>query len=115
MMGQEVCHKHGGNSPQAKAAAKRRLLNMAESALDLLELTIDAGISDLKPARGGKRKDPSMVTVKASTSVLDRAGLGPVKSLDITTDEASESIPIESLSQETLEMIQRDLREWKGE
>ena len=88
---------------------------MSGSALDLLELTLDAGISDLTPRKGKKRGEPSMVGVKASSTVLDRAGLGPVKSIDISTDESQESIPIEALSKQTLKMIQKDLKAWKGE
>lgn len=69
MMGQKVCYKHGGKAPQAIAAARLRLLQLANPAIS----TIHAKT---------KSKDEN-VALKAATAIVDRAGIGPKGSLEL--------------------------------
>lgn len=69
MIGQKVCYKHGGSAPQAIAAARLRLLQLAHPAIS----TIHAKT---------KSKDDT-VALRASTAILDRAGIGPKGSLEL--------------------------------
>ena len=60
--GGTVCPFHGGNSPQVKAKAKMRLLQMVDPAMSVIERCLLAD-SDV----------PHAVALKAATEVLDRA------------------------------------------
>lgn len=68
MIGQEVCRMHGGSSPQAKNAARRRLNALAEPAVSLLSRILEDD-RDLKA--GDKER------IRAAIAVLDRTGHGP--------------------------------------
>ena len=63
MRGQKVCRIHGGSSPQAKAAAKRRLLELVEPAIARLAEEVDGA-------------DMSKDRLKAAEMILDRTGFG---------------------------------------
>lgn len=69
MMGQEVCYIHGGNAPQAIAAARLRLLQLARPAI--------------KNLHDKTKSDDHSVSLRASTAILDRAGIGPKGSLEL--------------------------------
>lgn len=73
MSGQTVCHKHGGAAPQAKRAAKLRLLELVDPAIATL-------------AREMARAENSRDKQAAANSILDRAGYG--RQQQITTDDA---------------------------
>jgi hypothetical protein len=85
VVGARVCRLHGGSAPHVKAAAAKRLLiDHAPKAVERLgELLSDPKDADPCPfcRRGMPRDD--LITVKASTAVLDRAGLGPQSKLEI--------------------------------
>ena len=69
MHGQTICHMHGGKSPQNIRAAKKRLLEMADSAMVALQDALDHG--DHKES------------THAARIVLDRSGLGPTSTIDL--------------------------------
>ncbi len=69
MMGQQVCYKHGGKAPQAIAAARLRLLQLANPAISTIH-------------QKTKSKDET-IALRASTVILDRAGIGPKGSLEL--------------------------------
>ena len=69
MMGQKVCRFHGGSAPKAIAAARLRLLELADPAIKTL--------SDKT------KSDDETVALRASTAILDRAGIGPKGSLEL--------------------------------
>lgn len=69
MLGQKVCYKHGGSAPQAIAAARMRLLQLADPAITTIH-------------NKTKSKDET-VALRASTAILDRAGIGPKGSLEL--------------------------------
>lgn len=85
VVGCRVCRFHGGSAPHVRAAAAKRLLiTHAETAVKRLgELLDDPKDADPCPfcRRGMPRDD--LITVKASTAVLDRAGLGPQSKIEI--------------------------------
>lgn len=64
--GARVCPSHGGNAPQTRAAAERRVLELVGPALAQL-----AAILDTKPATPQEWN----TMLKAIHEVLDRAGL----------------------------------------
>lgn len=69
MMGQKVCWKHGGKAPQAIAAARLRLLQLADPAI--------------KNLHDKTQSDDHRVSLSASKAILDRAGIGPKGSLEL--------------------------------
>jgi hypothetical protein len=75
MMGQTICHMHGGKAPQNIRAAKKRMLEMADGAMVALQDALDHG--DHKES------------TTAARIVLDRAGLGPSSTLDLNEKSGS--------------------------
>ena len=73
MHGQRVCHKHGGAAPQARRAAKLRLMELVDPAIATL------GREMMKAENSRDRQS-------AANSILDRAGYG--RAQQITTDDA---------------------------
>ena len=69
MLGQKICHMHGGKAPQNIRAAKKRMLEMADGAMLALQDAID----------NGDHKE----SVSAARIVLDRSGLGPTSTIDL--------------------------------
>ena len=67
MHGQQVCYRHGGNSPQARAAAQERILGKADAAAKYLADVVE-GTEDATPN----------VRVIAARDLLDRAGVREV-------------------------------------
>lgn len=76
MLGQNICPIHGGKAPQNIRAAKKRLLEMAGTAMLCLQNAMENG--DIKEQ------------TSAATKVLDRAGLGPNITVDITDKKEHE-------------------------
>lgn len=83
MNGQRVCSKHGGSSPQAKAAARLRLAALADPAIETL-------------AREMEHAEEPRDRLAAANSILDRAGYG--RSQHVTTEDARQML-LESLLQ----------------
>lgn len=64
MLGGNVCYHHGGNAPQVKAKAQRRLQQAADALVQrLLGFALDGSVAD-------------PVALQAIRDALDRAGLG---------------------------------------
>lgn len=68
-LGQNVCSMHGAKSPQARAAARRRLDALAEPAVEALRRAL---ASDDMPA-----------IVRAAVAVLDRTGFHPSQRVEV--------------------------------
>jgi hypothetical protein len=75
MMGQKICHMHGGKAPNNLRAAKKRMLEMADGAMIALQDALD---------HGDHRE-----SVGAARIVLDRCGLGPSSTVDINDKSGS--------------------------
>ena len=98
MVGQQVCHFHGGKNPGALRRARERLLALAEPALDGLLRALES--NDL----------PAIVS--AARVVLDRAGLGP--SAHLTVEPVVGDVPcVEWLTTEELQVLDDLLGEAK--
>ncbi len=84
--GGTVCAVHGGKAPQTVAAAKLRLLEAVEPAIARLLRFIETppGLCDVCG-----RSDDTAAIVSAIRTVLDRAGLGPTATMQVTTTEPS--------------------------
>ena len=88
--GGTVCVTHGGSAPQVIAAARRRLLEGVDPAIDLLMETLE------RPSTSKMRIGDETVEVvneqllgrqlTAAKEVLDRAGLKPTEKLEITSE-----------------------------
>ena len=79
MHGQLVCQAHGGTSPQALEAARRRLIAAIDPAIGVLLKLLDS--------------DKAEVRLKAAVAILDRA-LGRPAALVPAVDETAEPITI---------------------
>ncbi len=86
--GMKVCYYHGAASPQAKNKVDRLFALAADLALETL-------VNEMEQA------DNSADRIRAARSILDRAGYGPLRRLEITTD---------ALEKE-LEKVNRDIAE----
>ena len=72
LLGGTVCYWHGGKAPQVMATAEQRIRALAEGpALARMEHLID-------------QADTDSVRLAAARDVLDRAGYGAVRKLDVT-------------------------------
>tara|TARA_R110000824_G_scaffold167181_3_gene343962 strand:- start:1472 stop:1867 length:396 start_codon:yes stop_codon:yes gene_type:complete len=81
MMSQKICHMHGGKAPQNIRAAKKRMLEMSDSAMIALQDALDHG--DHKES------------VSAARIVLDRCGMGPSSTIDLN-EKSSDSYSLMS-------------------
>lgn len=71
MLGGNVCYHHGGNAPQVKAKAQRRLQQAADALVQrLLGFALDGTVAD-------------PVALQAIRDALDRAGLGAQQALAV--------------------------------
>lgn len=89
-LGQDVCRKHGGASPQALKKARERL----EAAADRMAARL-LGIAE-------SEKVPAYVALQAVNSVLDRVGVVEPKQVEVTVkpfDQIFESIESGSRSE----------------
>jgi len=69
--GQRVCYYHGGATPIAKAKADERLAVMADRAMELLADEMEAA-------------ETSRDRIRAAIAVLDRAGFGALRRIELT-------------------------------
>lgn len=71
MLGGNVCYHHGGNAPQVKAKAQRRLQQAADALVQrLLGMALDGDT-------------PDHVALAAIRDALDRAGLGAKQAVEV--------------------------------
>ena len=85
ILGGFVCRTHGGSAPQVMRSANQRLLALQPPAVDALAEALDAHTAQLN-RRGevvGLGPDHA-VRIGPATSVLDRTGIGPSSSTDVT-------------------------------
>ena len=96
-----VCGFHGGNAPQVKEAIRKRLLAMAEPAVDVL---FRAMTSHGPPCEACGRSDADRdpVVVRAAQIVLDRTGFGPSQHLTVSPAVSSSSPCVEWMTDEQL-------------
>jgi hypothetical protein len=87
--GGNVCHLHGGGTPDVIATAKRRLLAMVEPAFDVLDRATRSAPKCDKCGRSDSDRDP--VALAAAKTILDRAGFG--KHSKITVEHQAEQRP----------------------
>jgi hypothetical protein len=84
MLGGNVCYHHGGNAPQVKAKAQRRLQQAADALVQrLLGMALDGDA-------------PDHVALAAIRDALDRAGLGAKHAFELSAANA-EPAPWEQL------------------
>lgn len=75
MLGGNVCRSHGGNAPQVKAKAQRRLQQAADALVQrLLGMALDG-------------ETPDHVALQAIRDALDRAGMGAKQSVELSAKE----------------------------
>ncbi len=87
--GHKVCYYHGSESPQAKSKVDRLFALAADMALEVL-------VAELEQA------DSSSDRIRAARSILDRAGYGPLRRIEITTDALEKEL--EKVNKEIAEM-----------
>ena len=87
--GHGVCYYHGAESPQAKSKVDRLFALAADMALDVL-------VSEMEQA------DNSADRIRAARAILDRAGYGPLRRIEITTDALEKEL--EKVNKEIAEM-----------
>lgn len=76
MLGGNVCYHHGGNAPQVKAKAQRRLQQAADALVQrLLGMALDGDA-------------PDHVALAAIRDALDRAGLGAKQAVEVSVEPA---------------------------
>lgn len=86
MLGGNVCRSHGGNAPQVKAKAQRRLQQAADALVQrLLGMALDGDT-------------PDHVALAAIRDALDRAGLGARQAVEVELTKA----PYEELLSDVL-------------
>lgn len=86
MLGGNVCRSHGGNAPQVKAKAQRRLQQAADALVQrLLGMALDGDT-------------PDHVALAAIRDALDRAGLGAKQAVEVEVTKA----PYEELLSDVL-------------
>lgn len=86
IMGGTVCPYHGGNAPQVREAARRRLLEMVPDAVEAM-----AGLAGIVDGVWGAEDEK--VRQRALADVLDRAGLRPADQVVLT----EQALPNEAL------------------
>ena len=72
ILGGTVCDRHGGKAPQTKKAARQRLAEMVDPALNELEELLTM------------RKESPAVVLGAVNTILDRAGYKPTDRVALT-------------------------------
>ncbi len=102
MKGSNVCRMHGGSAPQVKAAAQKRLLAAVDP---LVARLLEIGLDQTEPVEfecyecGTKNVEKIGIDTRAALvairDALDRAGLGAVKQVEISIDEAASVLDAE--------------------
>jgi hypothetical protein len=76
MLGGNVCYHHGGNAPQVKAKAQRRLQQAADALVQrLLGFALDCKVAE-------------PVALQAIRDALDPAGLGAKQSVELSAKQS---------------------------
>lgn len=88
ILGGTVCPYHGGQAPQVREAARKRLLELVPNAVD--QMAALAGLVE-----GVDGADRSDVQQRALADILDRAGLRPADQILVT----EQALPNELLDQ----------------
>ncbi len=88
-VGVDVCYWHGSASPQAKNKVDRLFALAADLALEVL-------VDELEQA------DNPADRIRAARAILDRAGYGPLRRIEITTDALEKEL--EKVNKEIAEM-----------
>lgn len=106
MLGQTVCRKHGGASPQAKKAARERLNDLVDPAISSLKKVLERAIDS----------EDYAAVVRAANSILDRTGYHPSQSLELTGKDggpiqSQNLLPVERLSLTCKRLIAAELEE----
>lgn len=106
MLGQTVCRKHGGASPQAKKAARERLNDLVDPAIASLKKVLERAIDS----------EDYAAVVRAAISILDRTGFHPSKSLELSGAgggpiQSEHLLPVERLSRTCKRLIAAELEE----
>lgn len=76
IFGMNVCHMHGGKSPQTISNHKRRLM---EAQGDAMRNVVDIANTSQDEA----------IKLRANLAILDRTGMGPSASLKVGSDESA--------------------------
>lgn len=85
MLGLTVCAMHGGKTPNAQAAAREKLMALAEPSVDFLKKVITEEEKNEKPCPlcgRGMELDPGLKS-RVAFGVLDRTGLGPTSKIEV--------------------------------
>jgi len=106
MLGQSVCRKHGGASPQAKKAARERLNALVDPAIASLKKVLERAINS----------EDYAAVVRAAISILDRTGYHPSQSIELTGKDggpiqSQNLLPVERLSLVCKRLIAAELEE----
>ncbi len=91
--GHAVCYYHGSASPQAKNKVDRLFALAADLALETL-------VTEMEQAPNSSDR------IRAARSILDRAGYGPLRRVEITTDALEKEL--EKVNREIADM-EKDL------
>jgi hypothetical protein len=112
--GQFTCDHHGAKNPLSIAAGRRRLLELAEPALEVLDRATRSAPPCEVCGRSDADRDP--VAVRAAGMILDRCGFGPSVNLDVRRAPEGEDLSHLSSSElaDRLEELAREARAAAG-
>src|SRR5437763_10144286 len=82
ILGGTVCPFHGGGTPQARAAARQRLLGLVEPVIDVFEEIVEQWHGTRCETCGRPTGDPGPI-IRIGQLALDRSGLGPSATLSL--------------------------------
>lgn len=93
--GGKVCYVHGGAAPQVKRAARERLAEMVEPALEVLHKA-------MRLKETGKNGGPLALAVIAARDILDRAGYVKTDKIQLLGTGPGGSIEVNGTAREML-------------
>jgi len=88
--GGNVCIFHGGGTPQAQQAARKRLLGLVEPIIEVFEEIVETWHGTRCETCGRPTGDPGPI-IRIGQLALDRSGLGPSATLSL--EQASHEPP----------------------
>lgn len=91
--GGTVCRTHGGGAPQVREAARRRLLELVDPALAVLEQAMR------------QQKKDTRLAVDAAKHVTNIAGIKNPEEIELSARDGEPLFDLSSLSTEQLELI----------
>lgn len=104
-----VCAMHGGNIPQVRAAAQRRMFALQEPAIDGIARFLENRPACDKCGRIDADRDPTVL--KACQIILDRTGFGPTSKLEV--EQTSDVLWMQYLEEDEVEQIIKIMEEAK--